>query len=605
MAFIPKLDTESFGDLFSASKHVLRDSWRDGKAQFAVLALIAVGIAIVPYATSGIQALLLNELSTAYHSHVARLFLWQLLGATAVVFFCREGLFAFMQHYQLRTRTARQQNYDLRFYEKLAQLDVATHENGKFRDQLQVVQEHGSSFAVAGFFNSLVGIVSSLISVITAASIVLFTDWRLFLLILVSSAPRFYIEARYGESLWNIYQSQSEDRRLYVEVTRHMETKEGVRELHLFQTIPYFVGRQRYLLEKFLGEQQKKERARFRAALIAEWMLVIAIGISLYVLVERVVGGLLQIGTFTFIFAAIVGFQDAVAGFFGAVASQISESRTVASFFDILSRERAVPLPKQGVRLTCSKAPRIEFKDVTFAYPRNPDVVVLKNFSLTIESGERIAIVGVNGAGKSTMMKLLCRIYDPTSGCILIDGIDLRDIDLDSWYNCLGILLQEYETYRFPVDDSIALGRLGDRSEQGIVNAAKRAQADPFIMQWPDGYRHQIGSEFSNGTDPSGGQLQLLALARTLYRDASVTILDEPTAHVDAEAERIIFEQLDMTSAFQTLIFISHRFSTVRRANRVCVIENGSVSELGSHEELLAHDGTYAHLFRLQAEGYR
>jgi len=605
MKFITKLDTESFRDLLGASRHVLADAWRDGRLQFAVLAFIAVGMATMPYITNGIEALLLNALAIVYHSHQATTYLWQLLAATALVFFCREGLFAFMHHYQVRTRTARQQNYDLRFFQKLAELDVATHENGKFRDQLQVVQEHGSSFAVAGFFNSLVGIVSSLISVITAASIVLITDWRLFMLILVSSAPRFYIEARYGESLWNIYQSQSEDRRLYVEVTRHMETKEGVRELHLFQTIPYFVQRQRQLLENFLGAQQKKEKDRFRAALVAEWLLVIAIAISLYVLVEHVVGGLLQIGTFTFIFAAIVGFQDAVAGFFGAVASQISESRTVASFFDILSRERAVALPKEGVRLTCAKAPRIEFRNVTFAYPRKPDVIVLQNFSLTIESGERIAIVGVNGAGKSTMMKLLCRIYDPTSGSIFIDGVDLRDVDLDSWYNCIGILLQEYETYRFPVDDSIALGRLGNRSEDAIVNAAKRAQADAFITEWSDGYRHQIGSEFSNGTDPSGGQLQLLALARTLYRDASVTILDEPTAHVDAEAERIIFEQLDMTSAFQTLIFISHRFSTVRRANRVCVIEHGSVSELGTHEELLAHDGTYAHLFRLQAEGYR
>ena len=242
-----------------------------------------------------------------------------------------------------------------------------------------------------------------------------------------------------------------------------------------------------------------------------------------------------------------------------------------------------------------------------FNYPMKPEENILENFSLTIESGERLALVGLNGAGKSTLIKLLCRFYDPVKGAVLINGTDLREINLNDWYSNLALLAQHFDTYQFKAWENIALGRLnGERNQQKIECSARRAQADSFIERWKNRYDQQIGVEFDGGIDLSGGQRQKLALARTLYRNAFVTILDEPTAHVDADSEQRIFEQLNSElDKTQSLILISHRFSTVRNADRICVIENGRVAELGSHEALLAERGIYAHLFEQQAKGYR
>jgi ATP-binding cassette subfamily B protein len=606
MAFIPNLDTKSFRDFAKATKCVLADGWRDNRGQFAVLALISAGIAVMPYALNGGEALLVNHLVSAYG---ARAFGYTLMGFILLVgalIMTREALSAFSQHYGLLSRLRRLQYYELKFNEKLGSLDVATHESPEFRNTLQVVNEHGSAHAVTAFFSSVLMITGSVIGVVTATSIVLLADWRIFLLIVACSLPRFFVEAKSGERTWSIFGSRSAERRQYIETTRHMDTALGVRDLQLFQTVGYFRKRQKELLDRFYGEQRDAEKKRFNASLLSEFVLAAAISIATVMLVGKVIAGSLQIGSFMFVLGAIVGLQDAVAGFFLLIASLLTDSRYVASFFDIMQRERTVKLPAPGVSIPDTGAPRIEFRNVSFSYPRSPDQMVLQDFSLVIEPGERIAFVGVNGAGKSTLMKLLCRFYDPTSGSILVNGTDLREVDLQSWYRCLGILMQDFQTYHLPAGDVIALGRVGVDDSNRVVDAAKQAHAHDFIQAWPDGYRHQIGSEFEGGTDPSGGQEQMLALARTLFRKALVTILDEPTAHVDAQAEQEIFEQLEAsTGACRTLIFIAHRFSTVRKAHRICVIEDGHATEVGTHEELLANNKTYAALFRVQAEGYK
>ena len=223
-----------------------------------------------------------------------------------------------------------------------------------------------------------------------------------------------------------------------------------------------------------------------------------------------------------------------------------------------------------------------------------------------IPQGERLALVGGNGSGKTTFVKLLCRFYDPTEGRILIDGRDLRTINLESWYAMLGVLFQEYAHYHLLVRDVIALGRSGhEPTLEKIKAAAQASEADAFIEEWEWQYEQMLGKSFSQGVEPSIGQWQKLALARTFYRDPRVLILDEPTSSVDAEGEAHIFERIESAGRERTVILISHRFSTVRHADRIAVLENGVLTELGAHEKLLAHDGTYARLFKLQAKGYQ
>jgi ATP-binding cassette subfamily B protein len=214
--------------------------------------------------------------------------------------------------------------------------------------------------------------------------------------------------------------------------------------------------------------------------------------------------------------------------------------------------------------------------------------------------------VGANGAGKTTFVRLLCRFYDPTQGRILVDGKDLREWDLESWYARLGVLFQDFSRYPFDVATAVAMGRDPDRPDMARVRGvAEAADAHGFIQKFPEGYRQQLSREFTGGVEPSGGQWQKLAIARALYREAGILVLDEPTSAVDAESEMKIFEALERLPDTQTAILISHRFSTVRHADQIVVIENQGIAERGTHEELLALNGTYARLFSAQAEGYR
>ena len=247
----------------------------------------------------------------------------------------------------------------------------------------------------------------------------------------------------------------------------------------------------------------------------------------------------------------------------------------------------------------------IVFDNVSFSYP-GAGKPTLKNISLKITAGEKIALVGSNGAGKTTLIKLLCRFYDPTEGKITVNGRDLKEIKLESYYSMIGVLFQEYSNYRLLVKEAIGVGRASARMNlDKIIKAAEQSDADLFISKWADKYEQQLGKEYTCGVEPSIAQWQKLALARAFYRDPNIYILDEPTSSIDGEAEAKIFEKLGQLPADRTVILISHRFSTVRKANRIVVMEDGAITENGTHEELLANDRTYARLFKLQAKGYQ
>lgn len=222
---------------------------------------------------------------------------------------------------------------------------------------------------------------------------------------------------------------------------------------------------------------------------------------------------------------------------------------------------------------------------------------------MSIRAGEHLAIVGANGAGKTTLGKLLCRFYDPTEGEILVDGHNLKDINLNSWYSCLGLLPQDYANYQLAVKEAIAVGG-NDFDIERVYKAGKMSEADAFINSYPDKYEQRLGKIFHNGREPSIGQWQKLAIARLFYRNPYIYILDEPTSSVDAQSEIKIFECLNKVAKDKIVIFISHRFTTVKQANKICVIEKGVITENGTHEELLANKKTYADLFQMQARSY-
>ena len=314
----------------------------------------------------------------------------------------------------------------------------------------------------------------------------------------------------------------------------------------------------------------------------------------------------MAIGTMTFVFGSIATLQGVLSGFFFSVAQQYECSLFTSDLFRVLDTEPLLSQPKYPCVIDRRVAPSIVFDNVSFAYP-GTERLVLRNISLSINPGERIALVGINGAGKSTLVKLLCRIYDPTEGRILVNGRDLREIALPQWHSMLGTLFQDYASYHFPVKEVIALGRRDGSVAIDLArvrDAARRSGADSFIERWPKLYDQMIGREFSEGVDPSKGQLQRLALARTFYRDARVMIVDEPTSSIDAEAESQILEQFGALSRNTTVLLISHRFSNLRKADRICVLAGGMIRELGTHKDLMYNDDIYAKLFKIQADQY-
>lgn len=262
----------------------------------------------------------------------------------------------------------------------------------------------------------------------------------------------------------------------------------------------------------------------------------------------------------------------------------------------IAGQQRKLSVPLRG---------GIEFRDVGFRYP-DSDEWALRGVNLVIRPGEKIALVGHNGAGKTTLIKLLSRLYDPTEGSIIIDGIDIRDLDPGELQQRIGVIFQDFVRYHLPVRENIGFGQidaLGDAER--IAAAARKSGAQAVVEELPEGYETMLGRWFHDGHELSLGQWQKIALARAFMRDAEILVLDEPTASVDARTEYEIFQNFKTLTEGKMAILISHRFSTVRMADRIAVIQEGRIAELGTHDELLRREGTYAELFSMQAEGYR
>ena len=371
-------------------------------------------------------------------------------------------------------------------------------------------------------------------------------------------------------------------------------------------------GLNRFLIERYkrLADGFYDANRTWRCAAPAGAALFAAIGTIGYYLayayiVWRTLTGAFTIGDLTFLagsFLRLRGLLEQLLTAFSSTAAQALYLNDLFSFFEmrpeILSPANPRPFPKpirEG----------FVFEDVGFIYP-GAERWAVRHLSFTLKAGEVVALVGENGAGKTTLVKLLTRLYDPDEGRILLDGHDLRDYDLDELRGSMGVIFQDFVRYNFTAGDNIAVGRIEARDDQArIERAAQRSQADEVIAGLPSGYDQRIGKRFKNGIELSGGEWQKVAIARAYMREAEVLILDEPTAALDARAEFEVFQRFKELSRGKTAVLISHRFSSVRMADRIFVLADGKLEAAGTHDELVAQPGLYAELFELQAAGYR
>ena len=491
----------------------------------------------------------------------------------------------------------------VRLMEHAATLDLAQFEDAEIYDHLERARRQTTGRI--GLFTLLLGTAQDLITLASLASVLLVQLPWLLLLLTIAVLPAFLGEAHFASLGYSLLFSWTPERRL-LDYLRYMgASDESAKEVKLFGLSKFLVGRYADLSDKFYQENKKLAVRRNIVSTLLVTLGTLGYYGAYVVIIYRTVLGVFSIGTLTFLAGSFRQSRDLIQRVLLAL-SQIYEQSLYLSdlftFFDVRPTvvsqpgARAVPRPiRTG----------FQFEKVGFRYPGSQRWAV-RHLSFTFEPHERIALVGENGAGKTTLVKLLARLYDPDEGRILLDGVDLRDYDLDSLRKNIGIIFQDFVRYDFILRENIGVSQVEALDDDArIREAARRSLADSVAQRVPQGFDQMLGRRFDNGVELSGGEWQKVALARAYMRDAQVLILDEPTAALDARAEYEVFLRFAELTKGRMAVLISHRFSTVRMADRILVLKGGELVDDGTHEELLARGGLYAELFSLQAAGYR
>ena len=484
-----------------------------------------------------------------------------------------------------------------------ARLDLWHFESAEYQDRLERARRQAAGRNA--LLSQMFGQAQDMITVVTLGTgLFVYAPW-LILLLPLSFVPAIWGETRFNTLAYFMSRWRTPERR-ELEYIRYIgASAETAKELKLFGLGDFLIARFKQLAQTIYIENRKLSTQR------AMWgALFSAISTLTYYgaygfIVWRTITGDFTIGDLAFLsgsFLRLNGlFQKILLGF-TAIAGQSMYLDDLFSFFEIkptiLSPANPKPFP-QPIRHG------IVFEDVGFRYP-DTDNWAIRHLSFTLRAGETLALVGENGAGKTTIVKLLTRLYDPNEGRITIDGIDLKELSVADIHAHIGVIFQDFIRYSLTARENIGVGRVADQGDMTrIEDAAERSLADAVIAKLPEGYDQQLGRLFKKGRDLSGGEWQKVAIARAYMRDADLIILDEPTAALDAKAESEVFSRFKSLASGRTAVIISHRFSTVRMADRILVLENGAILESGSHQDLLALRGRYAELFELQAAGYR
>jgi ATP-binding cassette subfamily B protein len=502
----------------------------------------------------------------------------------------------------LQDRTANR--VQLMIMEHANKLDLSIFEDATFYDQLQQAQRE-AAFRPVGMVSGVFGLVRTLLTFLSMIALLIQLGPILAIVALLSPIPAFIASTRYG---WQGYQQmrrQSPERRVMAYLTNLLTTDTYNKEIKLFTLGDFFISRYRGLAQKFIQENQGLLIRRYLAAFAWGALTLLASGGTYLYVALLAVRGTINIAGLTVFTGAASQVQGNIQGLLGGLSSMYENTLYLNTLFDLLAFEPKIRAPHDPTPVSRHFTRGIEFRNVSYAYPGR-DEPALRDVSFTIAPGETMALVGRNGAGKTTIVKLLTRLYDPDSGQILIDGVDIREYDPADLRREIGVIFQDYVTYFLSARENIGVGRLEASDDlDRITDAAAQSGADGVVARLPQGYDTTLGKWFDQGHQLSGGEWQKIALARAFMRDAQILILDEPTAALDAQAEYEIFARMKELTEGKTALFISHRFSTVRLADRIMVLEGGSIIELGTHDELLLRGGRYAELFNLQATAYR
>jgi ABC-type multidrug transport system fused ATPase/permease subunit len=487
------------------------------------------------------------------------------------------------------------------YINKISTLDFQLLENKDTASLISKVNEE-YGWRTRQIFLDIVFLFSQIVGLITVLVILVPRYWLLAVLIFLGEIPGFLVDKKWTLLDWKLFNTSADNNKVGWDLHYQLTSKAHLIELKINNTLNYLQQKYGKIVDEFSHGRIKLRLDKTPYQIFASLVSNLAIAICLLFIVKDIRDQVLTVGIFTFYFNTIRSAGDTFGGLINSYISISEQSLHIGNFKKVMELNNIIVNGR--IKSGLESSPEIEFRHVYFKYP-NSDRYVFQDLNLTIHPNEEIAIIGVNGAGKSTLIKLLCRLYDTERGEILLNGINIKDYDVNYWYQHIAILFQEFNVYQnLSLKENVMIGCLDKNKDEDVIESLKKSDGYKFTQKYKNGLQTMMSQRFG-GEEPSWGQWQKIAIARIFHRDTPVMILDEPTASIDANSEYKIFNHLYRETTNKTVIIVSHRFSTVRNAQRIIVISKGKIIEQGSHDELLKLNGFYKKSFNLQAEGYQ
>ncbi|MFL5463633.1 MAG: ABC transporter ATP-binding protein [Gemmatimonadaceae bacterium] len=585
--------------------------WRTHRGYTSAMIVLRIARAFIPVATFWVGKLILDSVIAAKAGQGPLSDVWRYLALELAVVLTGEVLARASSLIESLLGDLFSNAMSVRLMEHAAKLDLAQFEDPEFYDHLERARRQ--TVGRIALLSLLLSMSQDALTLLTlAGALIAYSPWLL-LLLAIAVVPSFLGETHFASLGYSLLFRWTPERR-QLDYLRYVGASDKTaKEVQMFGLAPWLTERYRSLSQRFYEENRNLSIRRGIVSASLSILGTIGYYGAYVVILIRAVQGDITIGTLTFLAASFGRGRDVIQGILLSASNVFEQSLYLRDLFVFLDMKPTIESPPNARPVSAKIQSGFVFEDVGFRYPGS-DRWAIRNVDFMLRPGERVALVGENGAGKTTITKLMARLYDPTEGRIMLDGVDLREYDLASLRRAIGVIFQDFVRYDMRFDENIGVGEIDsvradlERSNgtpATITAAAENSLAASLLPRFAKGYQQMLGRRFEDGVDLSGGEWQKIALARAYIRDAQVLILDEPTAALDARAEYEVFLRFSELVAGRMAVLISHRFSTVRMADRIIVLRHGKVEEQGSHEELLGKHGLYEELFTMQAAGYR
>jgi ATP-binding cassette, subfamily B, bacterial len=491
-----------------------------------------------------------------------------------------------------------------RLLEKASKVDLGHFDNSDWHDRLARARRD-VNWRPGDLTWSILGLSGNIISIVLMAGLLASLHFVLVILALGAAFLSLLLESRVTTKLYKYFYKETPEERERQYLGDLLVQPRNTKEVRAYVLADYLLGRHRKLSDDLFRQRQRMFRLGSTMSFVSGFVTGTILALAYVFVAYKGIQGTISPGAVVLVIGAFTSVSGTLSNISSTFVAVDQHTTFLDDYFSFLAIEPLLPVPSKPETIPAGTIDAIEFDNVTFTYP-GVNEAALAGLSLQIRKGELIALVGENGAGKSTLVKLLLRFYDAQEGRVLVDGIDVKELRPEELRNRIGVLFQDYASYELSIRENVVMGRPNGKPDDGqVIKALQDSRSEWLVSKMPNGLDSKVGRLFEGGHDLSGGEWQRLALARIMYRNADVWILDEPTSSLDPEAEAAIFAELKENLKGRIGIVISHRFSTVRIADRIAVIDNGRVTELGTHQELLTAGNRYAQLFELQASGYR